>query len=167
MPSEIISFLHKIQIIGEWHDLWKLKHLMADVKAQGEACFSGWFIPPDGWLAGWPCFLMTVAILAPINLATQWIFWQASLFSAIISPIMDCVVRSPAPSTRYLELESIWRWGREYYVWFKDEDNTVGVCCWILNVNLSVGILTACISYFISFELMFLSSHFRLWVLLK
>lgn len=24
---------------------------MADVKAQGEACFSGWFIPPDGWLA--------------------------------------------------------------------------------------------------------------------
>lgn len=51
MPTEIISSLHKIQIIGEWHDLWKLKHLMADVKAQGEACFSGWFIPPDGWLA--------------------------------------------------------------------------------------------------------------------
>lgn len=24
---------------------------MADAKAQGEACFSGWFIPPDGWLA--------------------------------------------------------------------------------------------------------------------
>lgn len=51
MPTEIISSLHKIQIIGEWHDLWKLKHLMADVKAQGEACFSAWFIPPDGWLA--------------------------------------------------------------------------------------------------------------------
>lgn len=24
---------------------------MADVKAQGEACFSGWFIPLAGWLA--------------------------------------------------------------------------------------------------------------------
>lgn len=50
-PTEIISSLHKIQIIGERRDLWNLKHLTADVKAQGGACFSGWFIPPDGWLA--------------------------------------------------------------------------------------------------------------------
>lgn len=50
-PTEIISFLHKIQIIGEWHDLRNLNHLMADVKAQGEACFSSWFLPLAGWLA--------------------------------------------------------------------------------------------------------------------
>lgn len=49
-PTKIISSLHKIQIIGEWHDLRNLKHLMVDLKAQGEACFSSWFLP----LAGWP-----------------------------------------------------------------------------------------------------------------
>lgn len=50
-PTKIISSLHKIQIIGEWHDLSNLKRLMADVKAQGEACFSCWFLPLAGWLA--------------------------------------------------------------------------------------------------------------------
>lgn len=80
-------------------------------------------------MAGWPCFSMTVPILSPINLATQRIFWQASLFSAIISPITDHIVCIPAPSTRYLELGSIWSWGKEYYVWFNDKDNTLNICC--------------------------------------
>lgn len=103
-PTKIILSLHKIQIIGEWHDLWNLKRLMVDVKAQGEACLSGWFIP----LADWPCFSMKVHILSLINLATQWIFWQASLFSAIISPIMDCPMHNPTPCTHCVDLRSIW-----------------------------------------------------------
>lgn len=109
-PTKIISSLHKIQIIGEWHDLTNLKHLMVDVKAQGEALFSSWFLP----LAGWPCFSMKVYILSLINLATQWIFWQASLFSPIISPIMDHVVRSPTLCSQYLELRSVWTYRKDF-----------------------------------------------------
>lgn len=110
-PTKIISSLHKIQIIGEWHDLRNLKHLMVDVKAQGDACFSSWFLP----LAGWPCFSMKVHILSLISLATLWIFWQASLFSPIISPIMDHAVLSPTLCTRYLGLRSM-RTYRKYFV---------------------------------------------------
>lgn len=124
-PTKIISSLHKIQIIGEWHDLWNLKHLMADVKAQGEACFPSWFIP----LAGWPCFTMKVHILSLINLATQQIFWQASLFSAIISPIMDhgCAQSHPVHSVSRIKinlniqkrLAVLWL----YYAQYKNKDN--------------------------------------------
>lgn len=48
-PNKIISSLHKIQIIGEWHDLTNLQHLKADVKAQGgeAACLAGSYL----WLA--------------------------------------------------------------------------------------------------------------------
>lgn len=92
-------------------------------------------------MAGWPCSSMTVPVLSPINLATLWIFWQASLFSAIISPIMDRIVCRPAPSARYLELGSIWSWGKEYCVWFKDKDNRLNICCRILHLNPKVGVL--------------------------
>lgn len=109
-PTKIISSLHKIQIIGEWHDLTNLKHLRADVKAQGGACFSSWFLP----LTGWPCFSMKVRILSLINLATQWLFWQASLFSPIISPIMDHIVHGPALCTQYLGLRSIWTYRKDF-----------------------------------------------------
>lgn len=110
LPTKIISSLHKIQIIGEWHDLTNLKHLMLDVKAHGGACFSSWFLP----LAGRPCFSMKFHILSLISLATQWIFWQASLFSPIISPIMDQVVCSPTLCSQYLELRSVWMYRTDF-----------------------------------------------------
>lgn len=83
-------------------------------------------------MAGWPRSSMTVPILSPINLPTLRLFWQASLFSAIISPIMDRIVcPPPPPSAPYLGLGSIWSWGKECSVWFKDKDNALSICCWI------------------------------------
>lgn len=112
-----------------------LKHLMVDVKAQGEACFSSWFLP----LAGWACFSLKVHILSLINLTTHWIFWQASLFSPIISPIMDHVVHSPTLRTQYLELRSIWTYSNDFvavlivHINRQIKYSIIKICCIISN----------------------------------
>lgn len=86
-------------------DQMNLKHLMVDVKAQGEACFSSWFLP----LAGWPCFSIKVYILSLISLADKrGCFDKPVSFHQLFHPLqIELSPAPPCPISIHAELSSI------------------------------------------------------------